>query len=168
MSAKRKKTIYDGFFYKNPVLIGGLIAGPVIVCADTLAHALVLCLMFSMLSFISVMLSSFVPRRLVYGLRIIVYSLIATLVYVPLSQVCAEYFPLEFEAMGIYLPLLTVSSLITTQTEFLFNRQDGVYAEVSWKDGKALVLSKDPLPELVIRKTIMGLDYTVEAISEEH
>ena len=31
MSAKRKKTIYDGFFYKNPVLIGGLIAGPVIV-----------------------------------------------------------------------------------------------------------------------------------------
>ena len=45
MSAKRKKTIYDGFFYKNPVLIGGLIAGPVIVCADTLAHALVLCLM---------------------------------------------------------------------------------------------------------------------------
>ena len=49
-----------------------------------------------------------------------------------------------------------------------FNRQDGVYAEVSWKDGKALVLSKDPLPELVIRKTIMGLDYTVEAISEEH
>ena len=42
-----------------------------------------------------------------------------------------------------------------------FNRQDGVYAE-------ALVLSKDPLPELVIRKTIMGLDYTVEAISEEH
>lgn len=126
MSAKRKKTIYDGFFYKNPVLIGGLIAGPVIVCTDTLAHALVLCLMFSMLSFISVMFSSFVPRRLVYGLRIIVYSLIATLVYVPLSQVCAEYFPLEFEAMGIYLPLLTVSSLITTQTEFLFNRQDGV------------------------------------------
>lgn len=49
-----------------------------------------------------------------------------------------------------------------------FNRQDGVYAEVSWKDGKALLLSKDPLPELVIRKTVMGLDYTVEAISEEH
>ena len=126
MGTKRKKTIYDGFFYKNPVLIGGLISGPVIVCADTLAHALVLSLVFSVLTFISVMLSAFVPRRLVYGLRIIVYSLIAALVYVPIAKVCVSSFPEEVEAMGIYLPLLTVSSLVTTQTEFLFNRQDGV------------------------------------------
>ena len=126
MGTKRKKTIYDGFFYKNPVLIGGLISGPVIVCADTLAHALVLSLVFSVLTFISVMLSAFVPRRLVYGLRIIVYSLIAALVYVPIAKVCVSSFPEEVAAMGIYLPLLTVSSLLTTQTEFLFNRQDGV------------------------------------------
>lgn len=48
-----------------------------------------------------------------------------------------------------------------------FNRQDGIFAEVSWKDGKALILSAEPLPELMIRKTIMGLDYTVEEISKE-
>lgn len=45
-----------------------------------------------------------------------------------------------------------------------FSRQDGVYAEVSWKDGRATVLSRDPLSELLIRSTVMGLDYTVDGI----
>lgn len=48
-----------------------------------------------------------------------------------------------------------------------FNRQDGVFAEVSWKDGEALVRSAEPLPELIIRQTVMGLDYTVESITAE-
>lgn len=47
-----------------------------------------------------------------------------------------------------------------------FNRQDGVFAEVSWKTGEALIRSKEPLPELVIRQTVMGLDYTVESITQ--
>lgn len=46
-----------------------------------------------------------------------------------------------------------------------FNRQDGVFAEVNWKDGTAVIKSKDVLPEVMIRSTIMGLDYTVEDIS---
>lgn len=48
-----------------------------------------------------------------------------------------------------------------------FNRQDGVFAEVSWKAGEALVRSKEPLPELIIRQTVMGLDYTVESVAAE-
>lgn len=48
-----------------------------------------------------------------------------------------------------------------------FNRQDGVFAEVSWKDGTASICSQEPLAELVIRSTIMGLDYTVEEITGE-
>ncbi len=48
-----------------------------------------------------------------------------------------------------------------------FNRQEGVFAEVNPKDGTALILSEAPLSELVIRSTIMGLDYTVEDISED-
>lgn len=47
-----------------------------------------------------------------------------------------------------------------------FNRQDGIYAKVSWKDGTAEILSENPLPELQIRSTIMGLDYTVQEIKE--
>ncbi len=48
-----------------------------------------------------------------------------------------------------------------------FNRQDGVFAEVSWKDGSAVISSEKPLPEVVIRSTIMGLDYTVESITPQ-
>ncbi len=48
-----------------------------------------------------------------------------------------------------------------------FNRQDGVYADVDWKTGTAHILSKEPLPELQIRSTVMGLDYTVDSISDD-
>lgn len=48
-----------------------------------------------------------------------------------------------------------------------FNRQDGVFAEVDWKSGTAHVASAQPLPELLIRRTVMGLDYTVESVSED-
>lgn len=48
-----------------------------------------------------------------------------------------------------------------------FNRQDGVFAEVDWKSGTAHVVSAQPLPELLIRRTVMGLDYTVESVSED-
>lgn len=48
-----------------------------------------------------------------------------------------------------------------------FNRQDGVYAEVDWRSGMAHILSKEPLPELLIRRTVIGLDYTVDSISED-
>ncbi len=48
-----------------------------------------------------------------------------------------------------------------------FNRQDGVFAEVSWKDGTAVIKSRELVPEVMIRSTIMGLDYTVEEISED-
>ena len=47
-----------------------------------------------------------------------------------------------------------------------FNRQDGVFAKVSWKDGSADILSENPLSEMQIRSTIMGLDYTVEEITD--
>ena len=47
-----------------------------------------------------------------------------------------------------------------------FNRQDGVFAKVSWKDGSAEILSENPLSELQIRSTIMGLDYTVEEFTD--
>lgn len=46
-----------------------------------------------------------------------------------------------------------------------FNRQDGVFAEVSYRDGSADIKSREPLPELMIRTTVIGLDYTVDEIT---
>lgn len=124
MAGLRKRSLYAGLFEKNPVLMSGLIAAPVIVCTDTLQNALFLCYAFSAITFLSVLLSALVPRRFPYGLRIIAYLLIATLVYVPVSY-GADFLFSGFQAgIGVYFPLLCVNSLITTQTEFLFDRRD--------------------------------------------
>ena len=123
MAGLRKRSLYAGLFEKNPVLMSGLIAAPVIVCTDTLQNALFLCYAFSAITFLSVLLSALVPRRFPYGLRIIAYLLIATLVYVPVSY--GGNFCSRLQAgLGVYFPLLCVNSLITTQTEFLFDRRD--------------------------------------------
>ena len=46
-----------------------------------------------------------------------------------------------------------------------FNRQDGVFAQVDFRDGTADIKSREPIPELMIRTTVIGLDYTVEDIA---
>lgn len=124
MARIRKKTIYDGLFEKNPILISGLIAAPVIVCTDTFRNALLLCYAFSSITFLAIMISSFLSRKLVYGLRIIVYTILAALVYVPVSMLAQQLFPTETLRIGVYFPLLAVNSMITTQTEFLFDRRN--------------------------------------------
>lgn len=120
---KRKKIITDGLFYKNPVLISGLVTAPAVVCTDTLENALMLAAAFSMITFCSVLLSSLVPRSWVYGVRLIVYTLIAAVVYVPVSDFCTFLFADSGADIGIFLPLLTVSSLIAAQSETIFDRR---------------------------------------------
>lgn len=144
---KAPKKPIDGLFMKNPVLISGLIAAPVIVCTTTLQNALLLCTAFSLITLFSVLLSLLVPQRFVYGVRIIVYALLAAVVYVPVSIVCEKLFAGTAASLGIYLPLLTANSMIIAQTEFLFDRR-----------------SKRRLPATLLC-TILGFDLAVLLMS---
>lgn len=49
----------------------------------------------------------------------------------------------------------------------VFNRKDGILADVSYEDGCAIIYSKEPLKDLSIRQTIVGLGYSVSGITEE-
>ena len=51
--------------------------------------------------------------------------------------------------------------------ENVFNRKDGILADVSYEDGCAIIYSKEPLKDLSIRQTIVGLGYSVSGITEE-
>ncbi|MBE6855475.1 MAG: hypothetical protein E7501_07495 [Ruminococcus sp.] len=124
MAKKRIKTVTDGFFQKNPVLISGLITAPAVVCTDTLENALLLAAAFSLITFCSVLLSLLVPRSWVYGIRLIVYTLIAAIVYVPVFGFCNYLFADTNADIGIFFPLLTVNSLIAAQSETLFDRRN--------------------------------------------
>lgn len=47
-----------------------------------------------------------------------------------------------------------------------FNRQEGIFAQVDFKSGTAVVYTKEPLPENVIRQTVVGLGYSVEEMKQ--
>lgn len=111
-----------GFFRDNTVLSAFMVLSPVIVCTDTLKKSLVLIYAFSVITFVSVILSSFVPRKIPYALRIISYALISSLVYIPVKVTAGMLWQESVTAVGIYYPLIAVNSLIVLQTEVKFFR----------------------------------------------
>lgn len=50
--------------------------------------------------------------------------------------------------------------------ENAFNRQVGFFARVDFKSGTAVVFTKELLPEIVIRQTVVGLGYSVEEMKQ--
>ena len=122
---RQPRRISDFLLRRNPVLVSGLITAPVAACTDTLERALLLCFCFDVITAITVMLSWWIPRSLPYALRILSYSLLAALVYLPTAMGAVFFFP--DCSLGMYLPLLTVSLLLTSKTEELFPRRRPLY-----------------------------------------
>lgn len=117
---KGKDKITSGLLDDNTVLSAFMVISPVIMCGDTLQNALALIYAFSLITFFSVLFASFVPKRLPYALKIIIYAVIASLVYIPVKLLAGEIYPESIERIGIYYPLLAVNSLIVFRTESKF------------------------------------------------
>lgn len=49
-----------------------------------------------------------------------------------------------------------------------FNRQQGISAEVSLKEWTVKIRSEEPLSEVIIRKTIIELGYSVSEINAQN
>ena len=121
---KFDKTIFDGLFMKNTVLASGLVVAPIVAVATTLQSAVALVIAFSLITFLTVLISSFVPRDIVYAVRIILYTIIAAMVYVPVAVFADSFMNQQFSALGIMFPLLVTNSLIITRTELHFFKLD--------------------------------------------
>ena len=119
---ERKSSVFDGLLADNTVLSSLMVISPVIVCGDTLRNAAALIAAFSVITFFSVMISSFVPRKIPYAARIVSYAVISSLIYIPVRIAAGEFWPEAVERIGIYFPLLAVNSLIVFQTEARFFR----------------------------------------------
>ncbi|SHM23444.1 Rnf-Nqr domain containing protein [Ruminococcus flavefaciens] len=116
----RRKNLLGGILHDNIVLSGLMVISPVIICGDTLRNALALIYAFSAITFLSVLISSFVPKKLPYTAKVIIYALISAAVYIPVKLAAKEFYPDSIERIGIYYPLLAVNSLIVFQTEAKF------------------------------------------------
>lgn len=118
----KKNSVFDGLLGDNTVLSSLMVISPVIMCGDTVRNAVAVIYAFSAITFISVIAGSFVPRKLPYAVKIIIYALISSLVFIPVKIAAQQFFPEVTERIGIYFMLLAVNSLIMVQTETKFYR----------------------------------------------
>ena len=94
---------FDGLFRQNIVLTSGLVTAPIIVAATTAERAAVLSLSFFMISYCTILLGRIVPRRIVYTVRIIIYALIAALVFIPTALFTNMLFPETAQSVQLYI-----------------------------------------------------------------
>lgn len=118
--SKNRNTVFDGLLRENTVLSSLMVISPVIICGDTLRNAAALIYAFSAITFFTVFISSFIPSKLPYAIKIVLYAVIGALVYIPVKIAAQEFFVGIAERTGIYFPLLAVNSLIVFQTEAKF------------------------------------------------
>lgn len=115
-----KNIIINALLRKNPILVSGLVIAPAVVIADSFLGAVTLSAAFSVITFFTLLVSSFVPKNIVYSVRIILYTVIGALVYVPSAILLKYLMPEGIEAMGVFFPLLITNGLIISRSESIF------------------------------------------------
>ena len=85
--SKKKTTVFDGLISDNTVLSSLMVISPVIVCANSVQNAAALIYAFSAITFISVLIGSFVPKKLPYAAKTVIYAIISLIVYIPVKTV---------------------------------------------------------------------------------
>lgn len=100
--------------------MSGALIAPVIAAANSFEKAAIICMAFSVVTFVTVLLCRFIPRKIVYTVRIIIYALVASLVYMPVYAVLNYYYQLQLDWAGVYIPILVANPLILSKTESRF------------------------------------------------
>lgn len=123
---QKHKKVFDllgGLLLANPVLERGLVLAPVIVASYNAKHSFILGFSFLLITFISVFVSSFIPKKIPYTIRTILYTLIASGVFIPVAMWMDRLFPQTLFKIGVFLPLLVANSLIVVKSESRFHKR---------------------------------------------
>lgn len=116
-----KVRLSDGIVKQNVVLMSGLFAAPVIAASTDLYSSLAISLAFTLVTLISISISYFLPRKLVFAVRIALYAVIAAAVFTPVALLLNQIFSLTIiQNIGIYLPIIITNPLILSKTESRF------------------------------------------------
>ena len=109
---KFTRDLIDGLAKQNVVLMTGIVNAPVIIAATTFKKGVVIALAFAIISFLTIVTCSFVPKKIVYTLRVIIYALVGSVYYIPTVLLLEQIFPLTVELIGIYMPLIITNDVI--------------------------------------------------------
>lgn len=119
--SKSPVKLRDGIIKQNIVLMSGLFAGPVIGAATTWENSLALSFVFSLVTILSVGICRFLPKKITFAVRIVLYALISTLVYIPVMMLAGLIFPQSLlDGIALYLILTVTNPLILSKTESRF------------------------------------------------
>lgn len=114
------RDLLDGLAKQNVVLMTGIVNAPVIIAATSFKKGVVIALAFAIISFLTILTCSFIPKKIVYTLRVIIYALVGSVYYIPTVLLLENIFPLTVQLIGIYMPLIIANALIFSKTESRF------------------------------------------------
>lgn len=114
---KFSKVMLRGAFIYNPVLTQAIGICTIVAIGATAKISLIFSLILSALLIIMETLSSLALKKLSRWLRIAIYMLISTLLILPVSLFMDKNYSELSAAMGIFLPLLAVNSIIVIRCE---------------------------------------------------
>ena len=114
------RDLFDGMAKQNVVLMTGIVNAPVIIAATTFKKGVVIAIAFAVISFLTIVTCSFIPKKIVYTLRVIIYAVVGSVYYIPAVLLLEQMFPLTVELIGIYMPLIITNALIFSKTESRF------------------------------------------------
>lgn len=120
MSKNKFSVNLDGLFRQNIVLMSGLVTAPIIVAATTAERALVLVMSFFLMSYTGILICRFIPRKIVYAVRTLLYAVVAAAMFIPTIMLLEMWFPETTQNVILYVELLTVNSLLLAKTESRF------------------------------------------------
>lgn len=111
----------DGFFEKNIILQRGMVIAPIIIICTNLMNGLILSIAFFVITTLTVLMSSFITKKVPYTIRVILYTMMASLIFIPTACVLDVIFPNTIFNLEIFLPLLVTNSAIVIKSETRFH-----------------------------------------------
>jgi Na+-translocating ferredoxin:NAD+ oxidoreductase RnfE subunit len=103
----------QGTLTKNPLFMTGLVISPAVFCADTFRGGLVAAMCFTLITVISSAILSVLPvQKLIYTLRIILYTAVAACVCGGVIALAELVFAAEVAEILVFIQCMCANSLI--------------------------------------------------------
>jgi Na+-transporting NADH:ubiquinone oxidoreductase subunit NqrD len=103
----------EGTLTKNPLLMTGLVISPAVFCADTFRGGLTAAICFSLITALTAGILTLLPvQKLIYTLRIILYTAVAACVCGAVIFAVERVFAAEVSKFLVFLQCMCVNSLI--------------------------------------------------------
>lgn len=114
MGTEEKSDLKESLSYllfSNPVLVGGLVLGQLAAGATNLQNGVALTVTFLFVTLPVLVFAAACGRSLPKWSRVAVYMLLSAAMLYPAYLVCKEISATVFDSVGIYLPILAVSTI---------------------------------------------------------